>query len=107
MKQIQQFTAIFEKEGDLYVSLCPALDIASHGATIEEAKANLTEAWELFFETASSKESEAVIEVLSEQTLFSLTDEEWDNFCLVLEAPPKPIPALRKLFGEKSVFDGE
>ncbi len=107
MKQIQQFTAIIEKEADLYVSLCPELDIASQGETVEEAKANLTEALELFFETASSTESEAAIEVLSEQTLFSLTDEEWDNFCLVLEAPPKHIPALRKLLSEKSVFDGE
>ena len=56
MKQIQQFTAIIEKEGDLYVSLCPELDIASQGETVEEAKANLTEALELFFETASSTE---------------------------------------------------
>jgi len=56
MKQIQQFTAIIEKEGDLYVSLCPELDIASQGETVEEAKANLTEALELFFETASTSE---------------------------------------------------
>lgn len=56
MKQIKQFTAIIEKEGNLYVSLCPELDIASQGATVEEAKANLTEALELFFETASTSE---------------------------------------------------
>jgi predicted RNase H-like HicB family nuclease len=56
MKQMQQFTAIIEKEGNLYVSLCPELDIASQGETVEEAKANLTEALELFFETASSTE---------------------------------------------------
>ena len=56
MKQIQQFTAIIEKEGDLYVSLCPELDIASQGVTVEEAKANLTEALELFFETANTSE---------------------------------------------------
>ena len=53
------------------------------------------------------KSYEAAVEVLSEQTLFSLTDEEWDNFCQALEAPPKPIPALRKLLSEKSVFDGK
>ena len=56
MKQIKQFTAIIEKEGDLYVSLCPELDIASQGKTVEEAKANLTEALELFFETANPSE---------------------------------------------------
>ena len=58
MKQIQQFTAIIEKEGDLYVSLCPELDIASQGDTVEEAKANLIEALELFFETANRSEIE-------------------------------------------------
>lgn len=58
MKKIQQFTAIIEKESDWYVSLCPELDIASQGKTVEEAKANLTEAIELFFETANLSEIE-------------------------------------------------
>jgi predicted RNase H-like HicB family nuclease len=51
-----QFTAVIEKEGDGYVSLCPELDIASQGNSIEEASANLKEAVELFLETASSTE---------------------------------------------------
>ena len=38
------FTAILEREGDVYVALCPELDIASQGGTIEEATANLREA---------------------------------------------------------------
>ncbi|MBF2057948.1 MAG: type II toxin-antitoxin system HicB family antitoxin [Cyanobacterium sp. T60_A2020_053] len=54
----QQLTAIIEKEGDGYVSLCPELDIASQGDTIEEARNNLKEALELFFETASAQEIE-------------------------------------------------
>ena len=41
---------------DMYVSLCPDIDVASQGNTIEEAKANLKEAIELFFETASKDE---------------------------------------------------
>ena len=41
-----------------YVSFCPELDIASQGATIEEAHDNLREALELFFETASPKEKQ-------------------------------------------------
>ena len=36
--------------------MCPELDIASQGATIEEARANLVEALTLFFETASPSE---------------------------------------------------
>lgn len=51
-----QFTAVIEREGDGYVSLCPELDIASQGDTVEEASSNLKEAVELFFESASSKE---------------------------------------------------
>ncbi len=52
----KQLTAIIERENDGYVSLCPELDIASQGDTIEEARQNLKEALELFFETASSSE---------------------------------------------------
>lgn len=56
MKQLQQFMAIIEREGDGYVALCPELDIASQGNTVEEARRNLTEALELFFETADASE---------------------------------------------------
>ena len=52
----QKLTAIIEREGDGYVSLCPELDIASQGDTIEAARDNLKEALELFFETASQEE---------------------------------------------------
>jgi predicted RNase H-like HicB family nuclease len=52
----KQLTAFIEREGTGYVSLCPELDIASQGDTIEEARDNLREALELFFETASPEE---------------------------------------------------
>jgi len=51
-----KYTAIVEKEGDMYVALCPELDVASQGKTIEDAKANLKEAVELFLECADPKE---------------------------------------------------
>ena len=50
------YTAIIEKEGDLYAALCPELDVASQGATVEEATSNLREAVELFLECADSEE---------------------------------------------------
>lgn len=56
---LKQLTAIIEREGNGYVSLCPELDIASQGDTIEEARLNLREALELFFEAASSNEIES------------------------------------------------
>jgi predicted RNase H-like HicB family nuclease len=44
------------RQGNGYVSLCPELDIASQGDTVEEARNNLIEALELFFETAHASE---------------------------------------------------
>jgi predicted RNase H-like HicB family nuclease len=52
----RQLTAIIEREDDGYVSLCPELDIASQGDSIESARDNLREALELFFECASPEE---------------------------------------------------
>ena len=49
-------TAIIEREDDGFVALCPELDIASQGGSIEEARANLTEAVTLFFEVADAPE---------------------------------------------------
>ncbi len=51
-----RLTAIIEREGDGYVSLCPELDIASQGDTVEDASRNLRTALELFFEAASEEE---------------------------------------------------
>ncbi|GAF76237.1 unnamed protein product [marine sediment metagenome] len=50
------FTAAIHREGDAYVALCPELDVASQGASVEEARANLREAIELFLETAGPQE---------------------------------------------------
>lgn len=48
-----KLTAVIEREGEGYVSLCPELEVASQGKTIEEARGNLREAPELFLESAS------------------------------------------------------
>jgi predicted RNase H-like HicB family nuclease len=50
------YTAILEREGDMYVALCPELDVASQGITVEESTANLKEAVELFLECADPEE---------------------------------------------------
>jgi predicted RNase H-like HicB family nuclease len=56
MKNKYQLTAVIEKEGDGFVALCPELDIASQGSSVEEAHANLKEALELFLEEAPPSE---------------------------------------------------
>jgi predicted RNase H-like HicB family nuclease len=52
-------TAVLIREDDGFVALCPEVDVASQGATVEEAKLNLREAVELFFECASESEIES------------------------------------------------
>ena len=54
----KRLTAIIYPEGTGFVSLCPEFDIASQGDTVEEARNNLREALELFFECAPFKEIE-------------------------------------------------
>ena len=56
MKSMRQLTAIIEREDAVYVALCPELDIASQGQTVEAARNNLVEALELFFESADPTE---------------------------------------------------
>ncbi len=55
-KQSFQFTAVIEREDDWFVATCPEVDVVSQGKTIEDARANLLEAVELFFEVASASE---------------------------------------------------
>jgi predicted RNase H-like HicB family nuclease len=50
------FTAIVQREESGWIALCPELDVASQGDTIEAAKASLQEAVELFLETADPAE---------------------------------------------------
>jgi predicted RNase H-like HicB family nuclease len=56
MSKTRRLTAIIEREGDGYVSLCPELDVASQGHSVEEARSNLREAVELLLETADQSE---------------------------------------------------
>lgn len=51
-------TAIIEREDEDFVALCPEVDVASQGGTIEEARDNLREALTLFFESASPEEKQ-------------------------------------------------
>jgi uncharacterized protein (DUF1778 family) len=48
----------------------------------------------------------AALQVLAEQTDIVLAPAAWRAFCKALDATPRPIPALRKLLTEASVFDG-
>ena len=56
MKATQHFTAVIQQEDHWFVALCPELDVASQGKTVEQARQNLTEAIELLLESASPSE---------------------------------------------------
>ncbi len=51
-----KYTGVIQEEDGGFVSLCPELDIASQGDTVEEALRNLKEAVELFLECAPAEE---------------------------------------------------
>ncbi|MBI1968588.1 type II toxin-antitoxin system HicB family antitoxin [Candidatus Woesearchaeota archaeon] len=53
---MKTFTAILEKEEDMYIATCPEVGTVSQGSTIEEALANLKEATELYLEEFPLKE---------------------------------------------------
>jgi predicted RNase H-like HicB family nuclease len=56
MANTRLLTAVIEREGTGYVASCPEIDVASQGDTVEEARRNLEEAVELFFEVATPEE---------------------------------------------------
>ena len=52
----RNLTAVIQAEDDGFIAFCPELDICSQGNCVEEARNNLREALELFFECASPEE---------------------------------------------------
>jgi predicted RNase H-like HicB family nuclease len=55
-----ELSAVVRRENGIYVALCPELDVASQGKSVEEALRNLKEALELYLEDEDvEKPSEA------------------------------------------------
>jgi uncharacterized protein (DUF1778 family) len=48
----------------------------------------------------------AAQKMLADQVEIVMAPAEWKAFCKALDAPPRPIPALKKLFARPGVFDG-
>ena len=44
-------------------------------------------------------------ETLADRQSFSLDGEQWTAFLAALDAPPRELPRLKKLFQEKSIFE--
>jgi predicted RNase H-like HicB family nuclease len=69
----RMLTAVLTREDDGFVALCPEIGVVSQGDTVEQAKANLREAVELFFECASEVE---IGERLSSEAFVSALEVE-------------------------------
>ena len=72
-QNIQLKLEIFQ-EGDLYVGICPALNVSSFGETVVEAKQSTQEALYCFIEECN--EMGTLLEVLKESG-FVLKDGVW------------------------------
>jgi uncharacterized protein (DUF1778 family) len=44
-------------------------------------------------------------EALADRRIFSLNDAQWKAFLAALDAPPRPLPRLKRLFKEPGFFD--
>ncbi len=47
----------------------------------------------------------AAQQVIADQAHFVLPKKQWKSFCAALDAPPRSIPALRRLLTEPGIFD--
>ncbi|MGF1603428.1 MAG: type II toxin-antitoxin system HicB family antitoxin [Thermosynechococcaceae cyanobacterium] len=73
MQNIQLKVEIFQ-EDNLYVGICPALNVSSFGETVTEAKKSVQEALEAFIEECT--EMQTLTDVLDEAGL-TLKDGLW------------------------------
>ena len=80
------YTAIVEREDNGYVAICPELDVVSQGDTVEEAKANLREAVELFLETADESEIQRRLHPAAANSRLHPSSVKW--------FPPSQLPSL-------------
>lgn len=74
MKQRIVVRAEIFREGDLYVGVCPDLDVSSYGETVDVARKSLQEALEAFLEECEGMGT--LIEILQEAG-FVKTDKNW------------------------------
>jgi predicted DNA-binding antitoxin AbrB/MazE fold protein len=56
--------------------------------------------------TVTVEENRGVVPEGAERVHFTLPPDRWQAFCDALDAPPRDLPALRKLLTEASLFDG-
>lgn len=61
MSSLVELSAVIRREGSVFVAWAPELDVASQGATVEDALANLKEAVGLYLEDADAASPEGPV----------------------------------------------
>ncbi len=46
-------------------------------------------------------------ETLADRRHFGLNAEQWEAFMLALDAPPRELPRVKRLFSEPSIFEND
>ena len=73
MQQLNIKVEVF-REDDLYVAVCPSLNVSSFGETIEDAKKSLVEALRIFIDECTEM---GTIEEVLEESGFTKKDQDW------------------------------
>ncbi len=60
----RRYTALITREGDWYIARCVELNVTTQGRTLDEARANLQEAVELYIESFGEDVPESAAEVV-------------------------------------------
>lgn len=74
MRQKVIYRAEFFREGDLYVSVVPELNVSSYGNSLDEARTSLQEAVEAFLEECDRM---GALEEVMEEAGFVLHGDTW------------------------------
>ena len=82
----------------LDLRLTPAAKRMLHAAAAAERRS----VSEFVLDSALSRAEET----LADRRFFGLDAERWAAFLAALDAPPRPLPRLERLFAEPSLFEG-
>ncbi|MCL6533587.1 MAG: type II toxin-antitoxin system HicB family antitoxin [Armatimonadetes bacterium] len=64
MPTLRRYSALIVKEGDWYIARCVELGVTTQGRTLDEARANLREAVELYIESFGEDLPESAEEIV-------------------------------------------
>lgn len=96
-----EFTAVIERDGEWFVAWSPEVPGANgQGHTEEGCRESLTAAIRLIQDDQHNAESDPL-----DQRYFELSEEDFQRFTAMLDAPPESNPGLARLLGRKAPWE--